>query len=108
MKSRRISYSMIKKAAERIGRQTHPKKIILFGSYAYGKPNQDSDVDFLVIFPGQGKVKNRYPDVSKVLEPRPFPVDLLVRSMQQIKDRLKIGDCFIEEILEKGKVLYES
>ncbi|HJS18165.1 MAG TPA: nucleotidyltransferase domain-containing protein [Anaerolineales bacterium] len=52
---KKVSRSQIHKYADRIARQFHPHKIILFGSYAYGKPTEDSDVDLLVIMPFKGR-----------------------------------------------------
>lgn len=103
-----ISFDTIKQAVEQIAKTLHPQKVVLFGSYAYGKPGPDSDVDLLVVFKRRGKSDDYYQKVSEVLEPRTFPVDILVCSSIQIQKRLKIGDSFIREILEEGKVLYES
>ena len=100
-------YLFITQAARKIGKKFHPRKIILFGSYASGKPTQDSDVDLLVIFSKDGDRAQRYTEVSRELEPMPLPVDLLIRSSKDIEYRLKIGDSFMEEIVTKGKVLYE-
>lgn len=99
---------LIKKYAHRIAQKCHPQRIILFGSYARGKIHADSDVDLLVILPGKKKAPDMYREISKIFEPRPFPLDLLIRSHQEIRHRLKIGDSFIQEILKNGKVLYES
>lgn len=84
-----------------------PRRIILFGSYAYGKPGPDSDVDLLVILPG--KTSNFMKSVEMRLKLHPdFPLDLLVRSPMAVRKRIAMGDCFMKEILEKGKVLYEA
>ena len=103
-----ISFNSIKQSAEQIGRTLNPKKIILFGSYAYGKPTPDSDVDLLVVVKKGEKLSQQYDKISKILEPRYFPVDILIRTSHQLQQRLKIGDSFIQDILENGKVLYES
>src|SRR2546421_8055488 len=51
----------------------HPEKIVLFGSYAYGRPLDDSDVDLLVILETRDRPIDRYLAVSRLLRPRPFP-----------------------------------
>ena len=87
----------------------HPEEIILFGSYAYGKPTWDSDVDLLLIIK-EGTRKSRQKaliEASTALDPRPFPVDLLVKSYSQIKSRIAQGDFFLQEIMENGKSLYQ-
>ena len=91
----------------RIADALHPEKIILFGSHAYGQPSQDSDVDLLVVLKTRASPKERYLTVCRLLRPRPFAVDLLVKTPQEIKTALKRGDFFIEEIVTHGRVLYE-
>ncbi len=94
-------------AIKRIASALKPEKIILFGSYAYGNPTPDSDVDLLVILKTQKVRKDRVVEVSLLLYPRPFPVDILVKTPAEIKSALQKGDIFIGEIVKKGKVLYE-
>ena len=84
-----------------------PRQIILFGSYAYGKPGPDSDVDLLVILPGRSVSSMKSVEMRLKLHPD-FPLDLLVRSPMAVRKRIAMGDCFMKEILEKGKVLYEA
>lgn len=104
---RPISIRQIRAAARKIGRQLRPKKVILFGSYAHGHPTADSDVDLFVIMPSRQRPAERARLVSKLLHPRPFPVDILVRTPQEVRQRLALGDSFIQEIITRGKVLYE-
>ncbi len=94
------------KAVRRIARKLRPQKIILFGSYAYGNPTPDSDVDLLVVMKTKASRKDRYLAVSRILRPRPFAVDILVKTPQEIRTAIKNGDFFIEEIYTQGKVLY--
>lgn len=94
-------------AVERIVQELHPEKIILFGSYAHGTPTLDSDVDLLVIMETEASGKERSWAVSRLLIPRPFPVDILVKTPQEIERALEKGDFFIQEIISRGKVLYE-
>jgi predicted nucleotidyltransferase len=84
-----------------------PEKIILFGSYAYGSPTPHSDVDLLVILKTNASPKERSWNVSRLLLPRPFPVDILVKTPREIEKALKSGDFFLQEVLSRGKVLYE-
>ncbi len=94
-------------AIERIVSKLKPEKIILFGSYAYGNPTPDSDVDLLVIMKTKAKEIDRFVAVSNLLYPRQFPVDILVRTPQEMEaETRKKGNFFMREILKKGKVLY--
>ena len=94
-------------AIQRIVQALHPEKIILFGSFAYGHPSPDSDVDLLVIMDTDAPPHQRSWAVSRLLLPRSFPVDILVKTPEEIRGALAKGDFFIQEILEWGKVLYE-
>jgi predicted nucleotidyltransferase len=94
-------------AVRRIARTLRPQKIILFGSYAYGNPDPDSDVDLLVVMKTKASRVDRYIAVSELLIPRPFAVDIIVKTPRELKTALKQGDFFIEEIVSQGKVLYE-
>lgn len=95
-------------AVRRIARELRPEKIILFGSYAYGNPTPDSDVDLLVVMKTRAPRIERYLTVSRLLMPRPFAVDIIVKTPQEIRTALKQGDFFIEEIYTQGKVMYEQ
>lgn len=98
------------KAVKRIVSELKPEKIILFGSYAYGNPTHDSDVDLLIIMRTRKKRAERYVAVSQVLDPRQFPVDIIVKTPKEIVEALKGGrdnSFFIREIIKTGKVLYD-
>ena len=102
-----ITEAKIRRAAQKLVDELRPEKIILFGSFAYGQPTIDSDVDLLIIMNTRLRPLDRMRQASAVLDPRPFPVDIVVRTPAEIAERLEIKDCFIEEIVTKGKVLYE-
>lgn len=96
----------LRPAIQKIVSELKPEKVILFGSYAYGTPNPHSDVDLLVIMKTRASLKNRSWAVSRLLIPRPFPVDILVKTPKEVEKALESGDFFIKEIMERGKVLY--
>jgi predicted nucleotidyltransferase len=97
----------IRNLSRRIASQFRPRRIVLFGSYAAGKPTPDSDVDLLVVLPHKGRAVDQ--SVRIRLETHPtFPLDLLVRTPREVRKRLAMGDTFLRDILEKGKVLYEA
>lgn len=92
---------------ERLVPVLNPHKIIIFGSYVYGVPTPDSDVDLLIILDTQARPVDRYLSVSRLLRPRPFPLDILVKTPEEITQAVAHGDPFIVEILTQGRVLYE-
>jgi predicted nucleotidyltransferase len=85
----------------------HPLKVILFGSHAYGTPSPDSDVDLLVIMPFEGSPMRKAAEVSLRI-PHCLPIDVLVRTPEFVAERVAMGDCFMREIVERGRVLYEA
>jgi predicted nucleotidyltransferase len=98
------------RAVERIVTELKPEKIILFGSYAYGNPTPDSDVDLLIIMETDGKEKEMYRAASMLLYPRQFPVDIIVKTPKEVAEALQGGkdnSFFIREIIKKGKVIYD-
>ena len=103
----KVSRRTISAFARDVARQFKPQKIILFGSYAYGHPTEDSDVDILVIMPFQGRNPEKATEIWMATKPR-FPIDIMVRKPEELQKRLKMGDFFLREITEKGKVLYEA
>ncbi len=103
-----VDRAQIRKFSKAVAQKFRPRKIILFGSYAYGKPTEDSDVDLLVIMP---RTRGRGEQMSVRIRqavPRDFPLDLLVRTPAEVSKRLRWGDFFLREVMEKGELLYEA
>ena len=103
-----IERAQIRKFSQAVAREFHPEKIILFGSYAYGTPTEDSDVDLLVIMPRTRERGERMSVRIRHAVPRDFPLDLLVRTPAEVRKRLRWGDFFLREVMEKGELLYEA
>src|SRR5713226_10178236 len=97
-----VPMRVIRRFARQVAERFHPDKIILFGSYAYGTPHADSDVDILVIMPARNQIDQAC-RIDDVLDP-PFPLDLIVRTPQNLAWRLAEGDSFLREVMAKGKV----
>jgi predicted nucleotidyltransferase len=103
-----VTRRQINAVARWIADRFRPQKVILFGSYAYGTPNHDSDVDLLVVMPVRGDVVRKAAEIRLSIWDAglmPHSMDLLVRTPSQVRRRLAMGDSFMREILEKGKVL---
>src|SRR6059058_923896 len=105
-KSPNIPLAAIRRFARLIAERFDPDKIILFGSYAYGKPHPDSDVDILVIMPARNQLDQAV-KIELACDP-PFPLDIIVRTPHNMHWRLAEGESFLREIMTKGKVLYEK
>ncbi len=102
-----VTMDSIREFSRRLAAEFHPERIVLFGSYASGTPTSDSDVDLLVVMPFEGRSVNQSVEMRVRLRPE-FPVDLIVRTPQAVKQRLEMGDSFMRDVLRDGKVLYEA
>ncbi len=85
-----------------------PQKVILYGSYAYGKPDRDSDIDLLIIKETTERFIDRWVTVQQILTGThpSIPVETLVLTPQEMERRPAIGDQFVEEIITRGEILY--
>lgn len=95
----------IRAVARQFVERWQPERVILLGSYSYGTPTPDSDVDLLVIMPVEGSMARQAVEI--MAEPdREFPVDLLVRPPEEIENCFRQGDCFMLRVLRHGQELY--
>ena len=100
----------IKLLCSEIAREFHPDKIVLFGSHASGKARPESDIDLLIVMPFKG---SPFRQASLILTHvvhaiGVLPLDLLVRTNDQVQERIQLGDSFMREIIERGRVMYEA
>ena len=103
-----VSAKEIQATCNDIIREFAPQQVILFGSYAYGTPTEDSDVDLFVVMTGmKSNAREEAWEMKKRL-PERFRLDLHVRSPEELAYRVSHNDWFLREILEKGDVLYEK
>jgi predicted nucleotidyltransferase len=102
-----VTMKQIEEFSEKLVREFRPHKVVLFGSYARGIVTPDSDVDLLVILPFEGKSVSKSVEMRLMLRPR-FPLDLIVRTPETVRERLEMEDSFMEEVMAEGKVLYEA
>jgi predicted nucleotidyltransferase len=103
-----VSMHDIQRYCDAVATAFKPQRIILFGSHAYGRPTPDSDVDVLVVM---RKARRFWMQTTQKIHEKVsagFPVDVLVRDPDFLRDRLREGDCFLEEITTKGRVMYEG
>ncbi len=86
-----------------------PKKIILFGSNAWGTPDENSDFDlFIVMDTKESRHTKRAIEILSKCHPGNISIDLLVRTPSEVEERLKKKDPFIKKIMEEGKILYDD
>jgi len=102
-----VTQEILGEIVRRIVAALDPERIILFGSYAGGVPNADSDVDLFVEMETDLPYADRCAQVSELIRPRPFPMDILVHTPAEMATYLSKGHYFFEEIFEQGRHLYE-
>ena len=102
-----VTIRAIKAMSRQIAKEFRPLKIVLFGSYAYGRPGPASDVDLLVIMRFKGRPLHKSLEILNRVAPR-FPIDLLARRPGDTARRFREGDPLIREALQHGVVLYEQ
>ncbi|KAF0134202.1 MAG: DNA polymerase beta domain-containing protein region [Candidatus Saganbacteria bacterium] len=97
----------IKYASARIIKNYKPEKVILFGSLAYGKATLSSDIDMVIIKKTHKNHWERLKEADRFIS-HDFPIDILVYTPKEISERLKIGDTFVENFINRGRVIYEK
>ncbi len=100
-----ISREQIQAVANQIVELFQPDKIILFGSYAYGEPTQDSDVDLLVVMPFEGSVIEQICKIRRLIQ-KSFPMDLIVKSPEEMEWRYEGYDPLVRYAVDYGQVLH--
>ena len=98
----------IKDIVDKIVISFKPDKIFLFGSFAWGNPTKDSDIDLLIVKKTEESSRKLAQEIDESLFEREMPIDILVYSPKYLEERLSLGDFFIKKIIENGKLLYAT
>jgi predicted nucleotidyltransferase len=101
-----VTPALLKEVTQKVVQAFRPKNIILFGSYAYGRPTPDSDLDLLIVMESRDRAAERIRKVSDLFDPRPLPMDFIVLTPGEVRHRLDGFDPFLEEVFAKGQMLY--
>jgi len=102
-----VTPEAIEQIVRRIVEQFHPEKVILFGSYAYGTPDEDSDVDLLMVMETDENPLLAAATISASID-HIFPIDILVWKPNKLEESFARRGNFATEVLTRGKVLYEA
>lgn len=103
-----IAMQDIQRYCDAIAAAFKPQRIILFGSYAYGQPTEDSDVDVMVVMPRLQPSRHEIATGIRMTVDCDFPVDVLVRGEAEVKRRLRQKDMFITHVTKEGRIMYEA
>lgn len=92
-----------------ISQKYKPKKIILFGSATNGQLKENSDLDFFVIKNSNKPRHHRAAELYRLIRniDRNYPVDFVVYTPAEVKKRTSLGDLFVTNILQDGRIIYE-
>lgn len=101
-----ITKEQIENIVQKIVVNVNPQKVILFGSYAYGQPDGNSDLDLLVIQDTDVPRYKREREIRKYLRGTQIPIDIVVYTQNEIDEWKDTKSAFISQIIEKGKVLH--
>ncbi len=109
MSNKKIFSLEIQKIVECIKKKYYPQKIILFGSFAKGEFKEGGDLDFFILKASNKSHHQRLVDIYRLIDgiERKHPVDFVVYTPKELKQRLALGDFFVKNILEEGKILYD-
>ncbi len=102
-----IDERLIQQVARKIVEQVRPEKVVLFGSWAWGEPDADSDLDLLIICDSTLRRDKRAREILRLFSARKFPLDVLVYTPQEVEMCRRMKGSFVRYILDHGKVLYE-
>lgn len=99
---------VLDKVVERLKDEYGPERIILFGSYAYGEPEGESDIDLLIVKDTTQPFHKRWAEVCRIISPlrKGFAFSPFVVTPEELESRLEMGDDFFQEIISRGEVLY--
>lgn len=102
-----VTTADIQKVVQQIVARFGPEKVILFGSYAQGKPTRDSDVDLLVVMETDEQVIHAAARISAAID-HPFPLDIFVVKPSELEASFARKGVFATEVMAKGIVLHEA
>jgi predicted nucleotidyltransferase len=102
-----IDSNTIAYIVHRIATNTNPDKIFLFGSYATGKANEDSDIDLLIIKDTAEPRHKRSIEIQRLLKGSKLPVDILVYTNDEFEREKSIHSSFVNSAIQEAKLLYE-
>lgn len=102
-----IDAEIVERMVRRIVERFSPNKVILFGSWARGEANPDSDVDFLVVMPYTGSKREWQVQIRRELKDFDVPKDIIVVSPEELEHKATLNGYIYQIAVREGKTLYE-
>ena len=98
---------LITDITDRLVKEFNPENIFLFGSYVWGTPNADSDLDLLVILSSSDISSTKRSKLAyRCLRDTPYPLDILVKTRKEVEKFAQVPQSLEYQILLKGRCLY--
>ncbi len=98
---------LLETATQRLVAEFQPEEIYLFGSHAWGTPDQDSDIDLMVIVPqSEERPIRRDQRAQRCLGRLPVSADVLVRTRHEVNRVRELQGSLTHEVLQKGRKIY--
>ncbi len=105
--TRRVTDETLQEITKRISERIKPEKIILFGSRAWGAPEEASDIDLCIIVAASDQPQyRRARAVYESLRGIGVPVDVIVQTRDEVERSMRVVTSFVRRIVEQGRVLY--
>ena len=102
-----LTANLLTQIVQRLVESLHPEQIILFGSHAYGEPNEDSDVDLFVIVSESDQPRyRRSREAYRALRGISIPTDVIVMTREEVKKKVNVRSSLISRVIHDGKILY--
>jgi len=103
----KVTNELLSKVSDCIVESIQPEKIVLFGSYAWGKPHPDSDVDlFVVVSSSDLPAYKRARAVYRSLRDIVVPFDVIVQTRNEVERAVQVPSSLAHKVMDEGKVLY--
>ncbi|MFH1213365.1 MAG: nucleotidyltransferase domain-containing protein [Candidatus Neomarinimicrobiota bacterium] len=101
-----ISQKTINDIVSKIARFNRPEKIFLFGSYARGEMDENSDLDLLIVEETDLPAHKRATEIRKQLIHSKIPIDIIVYTPEEIEERKNVQSTLVNEVIRNGKLVY--
>ena len=103
---KQVTTELLEQITQKLVETLNPEQIILFGSHAYGEPNEDSDIDLLVIVSQSNEARyRRSRQAYKVLRGIGVPKDILVMTRAEVERKANVASSLVYQVLHQGKIL---
>lgn len=104
---KQVTTELLEQITQKLVATLNPEQIILFGSHAYGEPNEDSDIDLLVIVSQSNEPRYRRSRLAyRALRGIGVPTDVIIMTREEVKRKVNVRSSLISRVIHDGRILY--